>query len=46
VKADQIVEVCQSLRDDHAFEMLIDETAVDYYPEMEPRFHVITKFTV
>lgn len=41
VKADQIVEVCQSLRDDHAFEMLIDETAVDYYPEMEPRFHVI-----
>jgi len=42
---DQIVDACRLLRDGHGFDMLIDETAVDYYPEMEPRFHVVYHIT-
>jgi len=35
------VEALQSLRDDFHFEMLVDVTAVDYWPQQEPRFHII-----
>ncbi len=41
VGIDQIVAVCQYLRDVEGFEMLIDETAVDFWPEEMPRFHVV-----
>ena len=41
VTAEQIVEVCQALRDEYNFEMLAEETAVDYWPEQAPRFHVV-----
>jgi len=41
VRADQIVPVCQALRDAEGFEMLVDETAVDYWPTETPRFYVI-----
>lgn len=41
VSADQIVAVCQHLRDTEGFEMLIDETAVDFWPEETPRFFVV-----
>jgi NADH-quinone oxidoreductase subunit C len=41
VRADQIVALCQTLRDIEGFEMLVDETAVDYWPAEAPRFHVI-----
>lgn len=41
IKADQIVEVCRVLRDELSFEMLEDETAVDYWPQETPRFHVV-----
>ncbi len=41
VMPDQIVEVCRSLRDDFNFDMLSAQTAVDYWPEQEPRFHLI-----
>ncbi len=41
VSPDQIVEVCRALRDEFNFEMLSGETAVDYWPELEPRFHLV-----
>ena len=41
VSPDQIVVVCRMLRDEFNFEMLSAETAVDYWPELEPRFHLV-----
>jgi NADH-quinone oxidoreductase subunit C len=41
VAPEQIIEVARTLRDDYGFKMLSDETAVDYWPQEEPRFHVI-----
>lgn len=41
VTPEQIVDVCAALRDNFAFEMLLDETAVDYWPQETPRFHVV-----
>jgi NADH-quinone oxidoreductase subunit C len=41
VSPDKIVEVCQVLRDEFDFEMLVEETAVDYWPEQTPRFHIV-----
>jgi NADH-quinone oxidoreductase subunit C len=41
VAAEKIVEVCGTLRDEFSFEMLSAESAVDYWPEQAPRFHVI-----
>ena len=41
VKAEQIVEVCQALRDEFEFETLIVQSAVDYWPQETPRFHVV-----
>lgn len=41
VPAEKIVEVCRLLRDELEFERLSGITAVDYWPDMEPRFHVI-----
>ena len=39
--AEQLVPVCQALRDEYKFELLTEETAVDYWPELMPRFHVV-----
>jgi NADH-quinone oxidoreductase subunit C len=36
-----IIEVCRILRDEFAFDMLEAQTAVDYWPDETPRFHVI-----
>jgi NADH-quinone oxidoreductase subunit C len=36
----QIMNACRVLRDEFSFEMLADETAVDYWPQEMPRFHV------
>ncbi len=44
VKADRIVELSKSLRDTYHFEQISDITAVDYYPENKPRFHVVYQF--
>jgi NADH-quinone oxidoreductase subunit C len=38
---EQVVGVCQALRDEFDFELLTEETAVDYWPEQKPRFHVV-----
>jgi NADH-quinone oxidoreductase subunit C len=43
VKPEQVVEVCRALRDEHNFEMLVAETAVDYWPELNPRFHIVLR---
>ncbi|NMC13751.1 MAG: NADH-quinone oxidoreductase subunit C [Chloroflexi bacterium] len=41
IKPAQIEDVCRLLRDELGFDMLEDETAVDYWPAQSPRFHVI-----
>src|SRR5262245_34901945 len=41
VQPGQIVEALQSLRDEYQFELMSALTAVDYWPQMSPRFHVI-----
>jgi NADH-quinone oxidoreductase subunit C len=45
VQPEQIVAVITSLRDTHEFELLSAMTAVDYWPQQEPRFHVIYQLT-
>ena len=45
VQPEQIVDVITSLRDTHEFELLSALTAVDYWPQQEPRFHVIYQLT-
>ncbi len=39
--AEKIAQVCLTLRDEFSFEMLSAQTAVDYWPQQEPHFHVI-----
>jgi NADH-quinone oxidoreductase subunit C len=41
VKPEHIVKACKALRDEFSFERLSALTAVDYWPQVEPRFHVI-----
>jgi NADH-quinone oxidoreductase subunit C len=43
VAADKIVTACQSLHE-AGFEMLAALTAVDYWPQEDPRFHVVYQF--
>jgi NADH-quinone oxidoreductase subunit C len=45
VNGEQIVEALTFLRDEQKFEMLSALTAVDYYPQNAPRFHVIYQLT-
>jgi NADH-quinone oxidoreductase subunit C len=39
--ADQVVAAAKALRDEFGFDFLVDATAVDYWPQEAPRFHVI-----
>lgn len=41
IAPEHLVAACRMLRDEFAFDFLEAETAVDYWPEMEPRFHVV-----
>ena len=41
VQAEQIVDTLTLLRDKYEFELLSALTAVDYYPQQTPRFHVV-----
>ncbi len=41
IAPEQITEVCRTLRDEFEFNLLSEETAVDYWPEQAPRFHVV-----
>jgi len=45
VNADKIVDSLTFLRDEHAFSLLSVLTAVDYWPQENPRFHVIYQLT-
>ena len=45
VKPEHIIDVLTHLRDAHQFELLSAQTAVDYYPQMSPRFHVVYQLT-
>jgi NADH-quinone oxidoreductase subunit C len=45
IKPGQIVDALTMLRDEHHFELLSALTAVDYYPQTSPRFHVIYQLT-
>ena len=45
VQSEQIVEVITALRDAHSFELMSALTAVDYWPQEEPRFHVVYQLT-
>lgn len=38
---EQIVEITKTLRDEYNFNQLTGISAVDYFPEQSPRFHII-----
>lgn len=38
---ERLSDACRILRDDFGFESLVELTAVDYWPQEEPRFHLI-----
>ncbi|MDD5369550.1 MAG: NADH-quinone oxidoreductase subunit C [Anaerolineaceae bacterium] len=40
---DQIMDACRALKEEFHFPFLAAETAVDYWPQEEPRFHVVYK---
>ncbi len=41
IPLEQIVPAAQAARDEFGYNMLMDETAVDYFPSQSPRFHII-----
>lgn len=45
VTAARVVDALTSLRDKHDFKLLSAMTAVDYWPQETPRFHVIYQLT-
>lgn len=45
IHPEQIVEALTLLRDKYDFELLSAMTAVDYLPQLSPRFHVIYQLT-
>ena len=44
IAPENLTNACQELRDTYRFEMLAGQTAVDYWPELDPRFHVVYEF--
>ncbi len=44
VPAERLLEAARLLRDELGFDALLDVTAVDYWPEGRPRFHVVYQF--
>src|SRR5512139_133538 len=45
VQPEQIIPALAFLRDQQGFELLSAQTAIDYWPQMAPRFHVIYQMT-
>jgi NADH-quinone oxidoreductase subunit C len=45
LQPERLVAAAQALRDEFKFDMLIDITAVDYWPEQTPRFHTVYQLT-
>ncbi len=44
IQRDRLVDAAKKIRE-MGFELLSDITAVDYFPEENPRFHVVYQFT-
>ena len=44
VSAENLVAASQKMRDEFEFGFLVTLTAVDYYPETSPRYHVVYVF--
>lgn len=44
IKPEHIMDVSRYLLEEADFNMLLDVTAVDYWPETNPRFHVVYHF--
>ena len=44
LQPEYIVAAANALRDEFEIELLIEETAVDYWPQLEPRFHIVYRF--
>ena len=45
LSVDKIVAAAQAIHDEFGFDMLSTVTAVDYWPEENPRFHLFYRFT-
>ncbi len=45
IKAEDIVKALTLLRDKYDFELLSALTAIDYWPQLSPRFHVVYQLT-
>ena len=45
VKAENIVDALTLLRDKYDFELLSAMTAIDFWPQLSPRYHVIYQLT-
>jgi NADH-quinone oxidoreductase subunit C len=45
VRVDQIIEALTLVRDKYDFELLSAMTAIDYWPQLSPRYHVIYQLT-
>ncbi len=45
IQPGRIVDVLTFLRDEHEFSLLSAQTATDYWPQEQPRFHVIYQLT-
>jgi NADH-quinone oxidoreductase subunit C len=45
IEAGRVIDVLTFVRDQHEFSLLSALTAVDYWPETKPRFHVIYQLT-
>ena len=41
VPPESILDACRALKDEFGFNILIGQSAVDYWPEEDPRFHII-----
>lgn len=41
VEGSRLVDVLTALRNEFGFDVLLDLTAVDYWPQTEPRFHLV-----
>ncbi len=44
IAVQHIVDAARALRDEFDFELLTEETAVDYWPQQAPRFHLVYRF--
>jgi NADH-quinone oxidoreductase subunit C len=41
ISPEHVFKACQVLRDEFGFNHLVVQTAVDYWPQQDPRFHVV-----